>query len=504
MRRIRARAVVLRPLGVLLRHLLLAHGHVRLYGPDILEERDVKSERKHDIAVLLHVAAARFEVPDDVGPIIGISAVGIVRRKEYIGLVHLVEERRIPFVLGIHGGIVGCGRIGEVAGQLRPFGEVEIDLAAHVGPVVGLIAQLEGTVHQHVFTRKIERSPLGLLGDAQVEGRGGSRLEHDLVPVRTAVILPPFGVVGIDNSSRIFGGVVPNLLGILEIELVVHVVPGIAHDILVGHLDIGIIAVLRKTGHLPIGLVVMGVNLQVAGIRRFGSDQDDAERGAGTVDGGSRGILDNGDIGNVGRIQTRKFGLSHGDVVQNDQGAASVDRGCSTDIEVRHIVRTTARGDVQVADGSLKPGSDTRDRARLEGFGVDRGDGSRHIGLLLGAVSDNDDVVHHDVGTLQYDIQHRMAGHLNLLRFITDETDAQGRRCHRRVQCEGPLDIRRGPNGGSLRNDDVHADQRYSVRVANHAFYHLLRHGVRQNSEQQGCCEQPSFPCKTIPHDSIS
>ena len=205
------------------------------------------------------------------------------------------------------------------------------------------------------------------------------------------------------------------------------------------------------------GLFLLGALLRV--------DQDHAEGGLRTVDGGGGGVLQDGDRLDVIRVDVVQRGDL--DVVEQDQRgggtvvgtdlAADADDGVGTDLS-----RTDT--DVQARSSTLETTSDIGDRTALELLGcVDRGDGTGQVRFLLLAETDDDGVLEHLRIFCQDDVNDPAAGHGDLLGLVADAGELK---CTigGYVDGIGTVDVRRGSVRRS-NNDHVGTYDRLVVLI---------------------------------------
>ena len=158
----------------------------------------------------------------------------------------------------------------------------------------------------------------------------------------------------------------------------------------------------------------------------LGSHQYDAVSRACAVDGGGRGILDHRDRGHVVGVEFHQ--VAFGAVDQHERRTA-VDRGDTADVQVGRVARTARRGrDRQTRNRTLKHVGYGRRRTVCKLRVVHRGDGSRQIDLLLGAVTYYYDVLHpHGVFCEEYFETVLRDGHRDFLGDVAQVGEAEHR-----------------------------------------------------------------------------
>ena len=310
------------------------------------------------------------------------------------------------------------GIIGSVERRVVGYAHVLVDLRLDLRTEVefpedvrlglddtGLVVEAAGQVILYVLVSAADRDVVCLDRMAVVE--------HGMPPVGVAVVDPLVAsvpeILDDPGTGRILGLVIDTgqQLG--------HVVVGVGRVLLacVG-LPEGVHGV---NGPEATGLVVgagggfLPAETAVVAHRRLpslvgagpGGDEDHSVCGTGSIDGGSRGILDDGDALDIVGVDPVK--LSDGSVDEH-QRAGAVDGGRSTDVERAYATRVTGRcADVQSRDRTLEHVGKVVGDPVLEVVCGHRGDGTRQVDLLLDAVADDHRLVQH-LGVFLQDDSH--------------------------------------------------------------------------------------------------
>ena len=111
----------------------------------------------------------------------------------------------------------------------------------------------------------------------------------------------------------------------------------------------------------------------------FGSNQHDTESCTCAIDGGGGGVFQDRHAGHVLRVD--EVGV-HFHAVHQYQRVTAVDGGFTADVERRPLARLSARGDVQVGDGTLQTLTQVDDGSAFQHFLVHGGHGTCQVGLL--------------------------------------------------------------------------------------------------------------------------
>ena len=286
--------------------------------------------------------------------------------------------------------------------QAQPRADAHVALGPHVILLVTLVAHAVNAVLVVEAPRDIV---VGILAAARyAEGVFVGIIDiliKGLRPVGIAEILVFAGVVdAYAFERRILAaackfpvprvGIRNNVVdrGIELLRAVVITVPGIDIArrplVAVGH-EVGLHGTRMDRETTVIGDVHLALG------SRFGRHEDHAERTAGTVDGGRRGVLEHRHAGDVLRVDRLEVTLNAVD--QHQRTAARADRPRTADVDRRGTRRlAVAHRNVEVGNGTLQR---TRN-ARVGAFGelpaVHLVDGADQVAALDGAVTHDDDL----------------------------------------------------------------------------------------------------------------
>ena len=226
-------------------------------------------------------------------------------------------------------------------------------------------------------------------------GFGTRAVEDEVVPVEVAQVHVRVGSGFIRNDPRplrILRYVVAAV--IQHLELLVGVRPGaIALERLVeivgqGHIVVAVGDEIGRGGvHRQAEAAVVG-NLRVALRAAFGGDQDHAGAGLGTIDGASRGILQDGDAFDIIGVDLGEGAL---DAIHEDERRSAVQGKLAADIDtvIGSVDRAAGRGQDQGRISTLDGHSGIGDGAGIQLLSVDDRDGARQVDPLLGTISDD-------------------------------------------------------------------------------------------------------------------
>ena len=385
-------------------------GEVRVQAQAVVEERGLRADGVLGLPVGVFAAAGAVQdVTDRIDGAVGQGAVRVEDRGAGVAFIRDVAPdvaARFALRLGHH--VLAPGDVG-VGRDLEPGRDLVAHLhAAVVHPVgVGVHLTVEQTVvvvqtGGHVVVELVVRAGHGdvvRLGEREV-------LVQDVVVVRARVVVEPasgradgaVGHQGLVVAGRgplaVFlqpgGGELHRLVDRGRVAALV-VVPGVIEvlrpDITVGD-DV------RHRGRGLEGEVRLVIDRRRPLLRVLGRDEHDAVRGAGTVDGRGRGVLEDGHALDVVRVQEARVAF---DTVDQDQRAAALaDGGLTADVEGRGGIRTAVGElEVQVRDAALQHLRQVRVRTSVEGVRTHLVHGAGEVRLLLRSVTDHHRFIQH-------------------------------------------------------------------------------------------------------------
>ena len=289
-----------------------------------------------------------------------------------------------------------------VVADLEPLVDVERDFRTEVDPLQTVGVLTEESLFAVVVARKH-------VLDLRVAARQRDAVARVGVFVLEQVVVPvEVGVVNICVAAVALVDLHPRTFGVFD--LVVAAGPQF-HHVLLGVVGVvgacvgvpeqvvdvdRVVAAGFVVGRGGGGVPAPAAAVRYAGFSRIvallGGHQHDAVGRACAVDGGCRGILDHRNRGHVVGVELHQVAL--GAVDQHERRTA-VDRGDAADVQVGRVARTARCGrDRQTRNRTLKHVGYGGRRAACELRVVHRGDGSRQVDLLLGAVTYDYDVLH--------------------------------------------------------------------------------------------------------------
>ena len=372
-----------------------------------LERRDDQSRGVREIAPAIDVAV-RALVEHDVAAVGDL--VGLIRRTVQprpVGILHriagqcvngAVTQRIVDTAIALR--VVVRTEERRVVRERRPLVDPKIDLRTQVVLVVDVG---ECPLHTGLTIVSARNEVLDVLRAATqryaVLLHGALLAEEHVPPVVVAVVDPLLAAVAhlFDDPRTVgvFGLVVHTRQQLLHVVVVVVDVFRTAVLDLPETVDLvnrpvtAVFIVGRRRGFLPAETAAVTYRrFAVLGRTGFGRDQNDAERRAGTVDGGGRCVLDDRnrlDVVGVDAVQ-----IAHDPVDQHERigrvdrvHAADVDRGRTAGL-------TRRRGDVQTGDRTLKHVGHRVGDAVLQLLAAHRRHGARQVDALLRTVTDDD------------------------------------------------------------------------------------------------------------------
>ena len=298
-------------------------------------------------------------------------------RRSHGGNVHRVG---VQVVRGRAGSVFGRVLRGERKAQLRRLGNVDVDVRAeavlvevHLGIVTVVVSDIEHTAFRVVGCRNVVTDFRGAARDARVYAAGhGQVLEDGVDPVDVRI------EVGVAAAQVHLAGIVRNRhLGAaaVAVEFVVVVDP---------------LRSVRQLGQLDrLRNAEFGLDADL-GRRHFGAsfggDQDDAVRTAHTVEGGRRCVLQDGERGDVVRVD--KVHVALDTVDEHQRGGFGTERTLSADPELgarSGFARTLHHDDTRQFAGEVRG---ERAACHFQFAGVDGVDGADDTLLALFTVCD--------------------------------------------------------------------------------------------------------------------
>ena len=453
----------------------------------ILEGLDVGIDTAEDAPAISAVVAARFHQAGGVHP------------------VHLAGDRTGPaFAVSRMDRDDGQGLGGDLEDVAR--GSVVVGEAGFVGVTDG-----EVLAHGHMVLQEIEG---GI--DAGVVAVVVTALD-DALAVRHAqgqVIAAPGIGVAHGQFVRLAKGILGNLVvpvGVCRLLVVRRIAQPLGPD----HVSVRVELVSQRVGvriqarigiggpedlaeafgiqHLePAGLFLqlqgrVEVDLHPAFLAPVGGDDDDTVRGAGTIDGGGGGILqdlDGFDVGGVDVLDAHRGGHAVHDV----QRVGVVQRTDTADADAGLRSRVAGRVDVHAGDAALEGGHHVEGRTVLDILHGNDRDGTGEVALALGRVTDHDHLVQHLVIFLEHDAHAllRLDGNSR----VAETGDLQ---VGALADIDGELSIGIGNDTVVRRHfDQGGAGNRFTVFVENGTSdCYGLRHGQDTGEERQGHYAEP-------------
>ena len=383
---------------------------------------------------------------------------------------------RVEIPRGIEGGVVG---------EFEPLGHIQVEFGPQVELAVVVRVFLDDaalpveTAGDEVadFFRTARH------GDVMV-GHGGDIPEDDMVPVRVGVVVVTFTAVpfsdGHPGAFGIFHDVVapgPEFVhirgsvvgasradaGLVEefVDIDAVIAPGL-------EVRGGGRAVPSAPSAVAYGRLALGV---LAGLGRH---EDDAEGGAGAIDG-CRGVLDDGNGFHIIGIDRRKAAFHP---VDEHQRRAAVDGVGAADVDGGLVARTAGRGrHIEARHRTLEDVRQGGLRTVGDGFGFDDRNGAGEVDLLLGAVADDHRLFQGEDIVLQGDVQSSHAGGDGHL-FVVEAQAGEGDDGIRSGGDNDAVCTVQVGDGGVFSAEDRHARQRIARRVRDDTFQTAVRFRV--------------------------
>ena len=395
---------------------------------------------------------------------------GAVRVEDGLGRVAFVRDVAVDDAgaLGVSDGVVILVEsVVQVVGDLQP-GEY---LVSHLRPeVVGVVAvRLLGAVEQSVIVVVAAGEIVVELAVASGQGKVVVGAE-DRVLVQGPEVVDRFRIIDVTalaadgtvgNDRPEIAGLVPSLVFLEpgQGELLGLVDTGREGTFVIG--GVSLVEMIRPDIAVrdDVRYVLGGLHGEVGGVGHLGlallgflrGDEHDAVSGAGTVDGRSGGILQDGDGLDVVRVEHRRVAL---DAVDEDQCAAAVDGTGTTDVEGGGTSGlTVGQGDVEVGDGAFQHLGDVGGGTSFEHFAGDLLDRTGQVDLLGRAVTDDDGFIQDSRVIPQGDADGGLAGDRHFYGLISDEGYDQDSILGNPVQDDGSLGIRNAAQGRALHHD---------------------------------------------------
>ena len=413
-------------------------GEVRIQPQPVPEERRLGGDGVLGLAVgVLAVAGPVKDVADGIDAAVGEGPVRVDDRRAGVALIRdVAPDVAAAFALGLGHHIMAVRDI-RVGSNLQPGSYLVSDLDAAIVHLVGVGVHLgvEQTVvviqtGGHVVVELVVRA-----GDGEVVGLGkGEILVQGVVIVRALVVIDPAAL----RTDTAVGDEGLEIAAFRTLAVLVQPGHGEFHGLVDGGrvaalvVVPGVIEMLRPgitVGHDirhrrrglegEVGLVADRGGPLLGVLRR---DEDDAVRGAGSVDGRGSGILEDGYAFNVVRVQQARIAL---DTVDQDQRAAALsDGGAAADVERRGGVRpAVGELEVQVGDTALEHLRQVGVRTAVKGLFADLVHSPGQVGLLLRTVTDHDGFLQQGAVGRERHIDPAAAADGDLRRPVADALD---------------------------------------------------------------------------------
>ena len=359
------------------------------------------------------------------------------RVAEYPTAVGVVGHHKGQGVEGVVGNVASVFQTGSLVlrvVQVSGYGQVEpvFDVATDAGPQVGRV-EVVGVL----FVDTLLGVVVGT--DEIVHLLGAARYAHVVVPGRTRVadeVVVPVEVgivhVLVYTADVLHDG--PGTVGILYLVVAAGFQLGIVFGRIfgVGGTVVGAEELVDQHGCIVSGGDEVGaygrareaepsvvVDFGVAGFAFLGCDENDTERGAGTVDGGRRGIFQYRNRLDVARVDVVEITLDTVD--EHQRLGLFVDRTETTDVDAGTFVGATRTvRDVQVGDSTLQGTAQGSYRPVFDLFRRNGVDGTGQVGLLLRTVTDYHHLVEGFGVFDQLDVDVAMTFYFDPLRQIPD------------------------------------------------------------------------------------
>ena len=373
--------------------------------------------------------------------------------------VHVVDGRRgvvdDGLAVGVRGVVLGVLAVAQVAV------EVELQDAVH-----GLLGDVE--LHAHALVARVDHHAL-LVAVAEACGVGGvgrASLEVDGVVLCEARLGDGAQPVGREALVAEGGGAryAAQVVGRHEVEVVVEVRG--AHVARVGHLG---------------GLVELSA---------LGGDEDDAVGAACAVDGGSGGVLQHVDGGDV--LRGHLGDVARHAVDEHQRVEAAGEGGDAAQADGAGGIRVArALGDVQAGHLALDELGGILDVTDVEVLGLDAGDGRRDVALLHRTVADDHHVGEQLAVLLQGDADVGSALEGYFLGGIADVADDECGLAALHLQGEGAVDIGDDAVGRHTLFNHVGTNHFVTVQVHDGTADGGLGIEAQQGAEHQ--CERDKY-----------
>ena len=415
-------------------------GEVRVEAEAVVQERRLGADGVLRLPVrVLAVAGSVQDVTHGIHAAVGERAVRVQDRGAGVAFIgDVAPDVAVAFALGFRHHVLAVGDAG-VGRHLEPVRHLVTHLHAAVVQLVGVRVHL--AVKQTVVVVQTGRHIVVELvvgaGDGEVV-----RLGEREVLVQGVIVVHALGEVepAALRAERTVGNedlVVPGLRA-----LAVFLQPrrGEFHRLVDGGRVAALVVVPGQVEVLRPGVTVgdhvrhggRGFERQVRLVvhrggpllRALGGDEHHAVRRAGTIDGGRRGVLQDGHALDVVRVQ--QAGAALNTVDEHQRAAALADGSRTADVERRGGVRTTVRElEVQVRHAALEHLRQVRVRTSVEGLLAHRFHGAGEIGLLLGTVTHDHGLFEHFLVGGERNVDPGTALDGNLRRLVTDALDRQ-------------------------------------------------------------------------------
>ena len=467
-----------------------------------LERRDDQSRSIGEVAPAVDVAVRALVEHDvaAVGDLVGL--VGRTVKPRPVGVLHRIAGQRVDGAV--------AERIVDAAVALRivvrteerrivrersPLVDPEIDLRTQVVLVVDVG---ESPLHTGLTVVGARNQVLDVFRSAAQRDAvllyGALLAEEHVPPVVVAVVDPLLAAV-----AHIFDD--PRAVGMLGFvvharQQLLHVVVGVV-DVFgplfdlpeaVDFVDRPVAAVFvigRGRGLLPAeAAAVTHGRLAVLGRPRLGRHEDDAECGAGAVDGGGRCVLDDRnrlDVVGVDAVQ-----VTHDSVDQHER-VGRVDRVHAADVDRRRAAGfTRRRGDVQARYGTLQHVGHRMGDAVFEFLAAHRRDGARQVDALLRTVTDDDRLFELDGVLLEVDRDFALRrGHRHFLGDVAQIGGVQDDFAGGNVERETAVFGGRSTPGRSV-DQNGYSHDRLLLGIEDFSRYRSILGGQGQDTSRHG------------------
>ena len=224
----------------------------------------------------------------------------------------------------------------------------------------------------------------------------------------------------------------------------------------------------------------------LAGLR---GDENHTERSAGTIDGGSRRILEDRDALDVLRVEHRQAALHAVDENEGIAAGAGADGAGAAHGDALLLVELTAPArvvDVQAGDDALEGEHGVGHRTGLDVLGGRHADGAGEVDLLLGTETDDDDLIEERRIFVQGN--GHVGSSIDPLGDISDAGYLQGR-AGSDAEFEVAVDVGHDAGGGAG-YDDGRSDDSFSVGVDDFASGDGLGASPPPHKKQSHACHK--------------